>query len=48
MKDIKAFIINEAKQPRYVIRFYIKGIGNEMRYSNNWEADVKQEPISKA
>lgn len=47
MKNI-AQKITEAKQPRYVIRFYIKGVGNDMRYSNNWEADVKQEPISKA
>lgn len=47
MKSINNYI-TEAKQPKYVIRFYVKDRGNDMRYSNNWEADVKQEPISKA
>jgi hypothetical protein len=47
MKDIK-IRINESKQPRYVIRFYVKGVGNDMRYSNNWQSDVDKEPISKA
>jgi len=47
MKDI-INKINEAKQPRYAIRFYVIGVGNEMIYTNNWEAEVKKEPISKA
>lgn len=47
MKSIHNYITEE-RQPRYVIRFYVKDRGNDMRYSNNWEADVKKEPISKA
>ena len=47
MKSIHNYITEE-RQPRYVIRFYVKDRGNDMRYSNNWEADVKKEPISDA
>ena len=47
MKNIVSKI-NESKNPKYVIRFYIKGVGNDMRYSDNWQKDVSKEPISKA
>ena len=47
MKDIQSFII-EGKKPKYVIKFYVKGVGNDMRYSDNWQKDVSKEPISKA
>ena len=47
MKQIVNFI-NESKKPKYVIKFYVKGVGNDMRYSDNWQKDVSKEPISKA
>ena len=47
MKTIKNFI-NESKQPKYVIKFYVKGVGNDMRYSNNWTKDISETPISNA
>ena len=47
MKDIVTKI-NESKKPKYVIKFYIKGVGNDMKYSDNWQKDVSEEPISKA
>ena len=47
MKDIQSFII-EGKKPKYVIKFYVKGVGNDMHYSDNWQKDVSNEPISKA
>lgn len=40
--------INEGKQPRYIIRFYTKGVGNDIIYSDDWEHDVNREPITKA
>ena len=47
MKHLSNFI-NEAKQAKYVIKFYIEGVGNDMRYSDNWQRDVNREPISHA
>lgn len=50
IKDMKGLVefINESKRPKYVIKFYVKGVGNDMRYSDNWQKDVAKEPISKA
>ena len=44
IKDMKGLVefINEAKQPKYVINFYVKGVGNDMRYSDNWKKDVAE------
>ena len=47
MKDIKEYI-NETKGPKYLIKFYIKGKGNDMKYSNNWAAEIDKEPLSLA
>ena len=47
MKNIQEFI-NEEKKPKYVIKFYVKGVGNDIIYSNNWQNIIAKEPISKA
>ena len=47
MKDIVSKI-NENKGPKYLIKFYIKGNGQDMKYSNHWTAEIDKEPISLA
>jgi hypothetical protein len=47
MKNLNAYI-NETKGPKYLIKFYIKGKGNDMKYSNNWYAEIDKEPLSLA
>lgn len=47
MKDIITKI-NESKGPKYLIKFYVKGKGNDMKYSNNWSAEIDKEPLSLA
>ena len=47
MKNIQEFI-NEDKKPKYVISYYVEGVGNDFIFTNNWESETKQEPLSKA
>lgn len=47
MKDIRYFI-SESKQPKYTISFYVKGIGNDFRFTDDWKSEVEKEPVSKA
>lgn len=47
MKNLNTYI-NETKGPKYLIKFYIKGKGNDMKYSNNWSAEIDKEPLSLA
>lgn len=42
-------IIEESRRnPKYVIRYKIKGSGHDYMFCDHWQAMVRQEPISKA
>lgn len=47
MKHINEYI-NEEKKPKYVISYYVKGVGNDFIFTDNWQDETEKEPLTKA